>query len=154
MQGEREVRSPFSAFTSACLVFLSFWWKKSSFIEVKRACSTAEEERDSRLPTTPGALGGSCRLTMHQSVGASQETRYRLPDETQNYVKSWGARRVLAVCIIQGGWLTWGWAVRRFQWTYVWSRYKHVKLLLSLFHIKLHWEKNADSIKVYITDCH
>jgi len=70
-------------------------------MEAKRACSAAEEEkdeRDPRLPTTPGALGGSCRLTMRQSDGASQETRYHLPSETQNYVKSRGSWRVLAVC--------------------------------------------------------
>lgn len=66
-------------------------------MEAKRACSAEEEmdERDPRLPTTPGALGGSCRLTMRQSDSASQETRYHLPSETQNYVKSRGAWRVL-----------------------------------------------------------
>lgn len=68
-------------------------------MEAKRACSAAEEEKDERDPETashPGALGGSCRLTMRQSDGVSQETRYHLPGETQNYVKSRGARRVLA----------------------------------------------------------
>lgn len=74
-------RFPFSAFASAFLVFCLSGKKKLLYGGKARVLPRRRKaERDPRLlPHHPGALGGPSRLTMRQSDGASQETRYHLP---------------------------------------------------------------------------
>lgn len=85
-------RSTFSAFASAFLVFCLSGKKKLLYGGKARVLPRRRKvERDPRLaPHHPGALGGPCRLTMRQSDGASQETRYHLPVKPKI---TWNPRR-------------------------------------------------------------
>lgn len=85
-------RTPFSAFASAFLVFCLSGKKKLLYGGKARVLPRRRKaERDPRLPPHhPGTLGGPCRLTMRQSDGASQETRYHLPVKPKI---TWNPRR-------------------------------------------------------------
>lgn len=106
-KGERERRRqgdstlPLFRFASAFLVFCLSSKKKLLYGGKARVLPRRRKaERDPRLPPHhPGALGGPCRLTMRQSDGASQETRYHLPVKPKI---TWNPRRgvrCVVVCV-------------------------------------------------------